>query len=354
MNIQELRIEIDKIDNKIIDLLNKRMNFVNQVGEIKKKNNEPVYRPEREKEIIDRLSNNSKGKLNHQAIKSIFQEVFAIARNLESEDKISYLGPEGSFTHQAAENNFGSSSSFISLNSIKAVFESLESEKSKFGIIPLENNQEGIVQETIDMLGSSDLSIVAEMSMSISFVFASKCKSVSEVEKVYSKDIAFKQCKNFIEEYFDESIQLVPVGSTSRAVSTANKTKNSGAICSRIAAVEKGLPILFNKIENSSKNHTRFIVLSKNHSNKKSGNDKTSVLVRLPDGHGVLANFLQEFHNAKINLTKLESRPAREGTDFKYVFYIDFEGHYLDNNFQIILKRYEDNIKILGSYVRLI
>ena len=116
----------------------------------------------------------------------------------------------------------------------------------------------------------------------------------------------------------------------------------------------RGLPILFNKVENSSKNHTRFIVLSKNHSNKKSGNDKTSVLVRLPDGHGVLANFLQEFHNAKINLTKLESRPARKGTDFKYVFYIDFEGHYLDNNFQIILKRYEDNIKILGSYVRLI
>ena len=135
MNIQELRIEIDKIDNKIIDLLNKRMNFVNQVGDIKKKNNEPIYRPEREKEIIDRLSNNSNGKLNHQAIKSIFQEVFAIARNLESEDKISYLGPEGSFTHQAAENNFGSSSSFISLNSIKAVFESLESNKSKFASI---------------------------------------------------------------------------------------------------------------------------------------------------------------------------------------------------------------------------
>ena len=174
MNIQELRIEIDKIDNKIIDLLNKRMNYVNQVGDIKKKNNEPIYRPEREKEIIDRLSNNSNGKLTHQAIKSIFQEVFAVARNLESEDKISYLGPEGSFTHQAAESNFGSFSSFIPLNSIKAVFQSLETNKSKFGIIPLENNQEGIVQETIDMLGSSDLSIVAEMSMSISFVFASK------------------------------------------------------------------------------------------------------------------------------------------------------------------------------------
>ncbi len=354
MNIQELRIEIDKIDNKIIDLLNKRMDFVNQVGNIKKKKNEPIYRPEREKEIIERLSNNSNGKLTHQAIKSIFQEVFAIARNLESEDKISYLGPEGSFTHQAAENNFGSFSSFIPLNSIKAVFDSLETNKSKFGIIPLENNQEGIVQETIDMLGLSNLSIVAEMSMSISFVFASKSKNITQVEKIYSKDIAFKQCKNFIEEYFDESIQLVPVGSTSRAVSTANSVKNSGAICSRIAAVEKGLPILFDKVEDSSKNHTRFIVLSKNHSNKKSGNDKTSVLVRLPDGHGVLANFLQEFHNAKINLTKLESRPARKGTDFKYVFYIDFEGHYLDNNFQIILKRYEDNIKILGSYVRLI
>ena len=354
MNIEELRSEIDKIDNKIIHFLNKRMNFVNEVSGIKKKNQEPIYRPEREKAIITRLSESSKGKLTSQGIKSIFQEVFAVARNLESNDKISYLGPEGSFTHQAAESNFGSFSSYIALNSIKAVFESLETNKSKFGVIPLENNQEGIVQETIDFLGSSDLSIVAEMSLSISFVFASQEKKIREIAKIYSKDIAFKQCKNFIEEYFEETIQLVPVGSTSRAVAMANKNKKSAAICSRIAAVEKGLPVFYDKIENSSKNHTRFIVLSKNHSNKKSGNDKTSVLVQLPDGHGVLANFLQEFHNAKINLTKLESRPARQGTEFKYVFYIDFEGHYLDNNFQIILKRYEENIKILGSYVRLI
>lgn len=354
MNIKELRSQIDKIDNKILNLLNKRMNFVNEVGDIKKKNREPIYRPEREKEIIFRLSEVSSGKMTPASIQSIFQEIFAVARNLESQEKISYLGPEGSFTHQAAQSNFGSFSSYVALNTIKAVFESLETNKSKFGVIPLENNQEGIVQETIDFLGSSNLSIVAEMSLSISFIFATKSKNIREVEKIYSKDIAFKQCKNFIEEYFDDNIQLVPVGSTSRAVSIAYKTKNSAAICSRTAAVEKGLPILFEKIENSSKNHTRFIVLSNNHSNKKSGNDKTSILVQLPDGHGVLANFLQEFHNAKINLTKLESRPARKGTDFKYVFYVDFEGHYLDNNFQIILKRYEENIKILGSYVRAI
>jgi len=354
MNIEELRNKIDKIDNKILSILNKRMGLVHDVGLIKKKNQEPIYRPEREKEIISKLKQASKGKMDKDAITAIFQEIFAVSRNLESRELISYLGPEGSFTHQAAESNFGSFSSYIPVNSIKAVFESLETKKTKFGVIPLENNQEGIVQETIDLLGSSDLSIVAEMVMSISFTFATKSKNIKEITKIYSKDIAFRQCKDFIEEYFDESIQLVPVGSTSRAVSIAKKTKNAGAICSRIAAVEKGLPILFKNVEDSSDNHTRFIVLSNNHSNKKSGNDKTSILVQLPEGHGVLANFLQEFNHVKINLTKLESRPAKQGTQFKYVFYVDFDGHYLDNSFQIILKRYEENIKILGSYVRVI
>ena len=144
------------------------------------------------------------------------------------------------------------------------------------------------------------------------------------------------------------------MNSTSAAVNYAYKHDGSAAICSRFAAVQKGVPILYDKIEDSKDNHTRFVILSKIQNQVISKQDKTSILVNLPDGHGVLAKFLQEFHDAKINLTKLESRPAKKGTEFKYVFYIDFEGHYLSNNFQIIYKRYKDNIKILGSYPRMI
>ena len=265
-----------------------------------------------------------------------------------------HIGPEGSFTHQAAESNFGSQSEYLPLNSIKAVFDSLNSKKAKYGIIPLENNQEGIVQETVDFLGVSKLKIISELPLSISFSFATRSKDLSKIKSIYSKDIAFKQCKEFIENYFSEEIDCIPVNSTSAAVSYADKKPDSAAICSRFAAVQKGVPILYDRIEDSKDNHTRFVILSLTQNDVVSKKDKTSILVNLSDGHGVLAEFLQEFHDAKINLTKLESRPAKKGTDFKYVFYIDFEGHYLDNNFQIIYKRYEKNIKLLGSYPRMI
>ena len=354
MNIKELRTKIDKIDSDILQLLDERMDFVHEIGLIKSASKESVYRPEREKEIIERLSALSKGKLNPESIKAIFQEIFAAARNIELPERVAYLGPEGSFTHQAAESNFGSQSEYLPLNSIKAVFDSLNSKKAKYGIIPLENNQEGIVQETVDFLGVSKLKIISELHLSISFSFATRSKDLSKIKSIYSKDIAFKQCKEFIENYFSEEIDCIPVNSTSAAVSYADKKPDSAAICSRFAAVQKGVPILYDRIEDSKDNHTRFVVLSLSQNDVISKKDKTSILVNLSDGHGVLAEFLQEFHDAKINLTKLESRPAKKGTDFKYVFYIDFEGHYLDNNFQIIYKRYEKYIKLLGSYPRMI
>lgn len=354
MNIQELRTKIDKIDAEILHLLDDRMEFVHEIGKLKNASNESVYRPEREKEIIERLNAIAKGKLKNESIKAIFQEIFAAARNIELPERISYLGPEGSFTHQAAQSNFGSQAKYLPINSIKSVFESVESKKTKYGIIPLENNQEGIVQETVDLLGLSNLKIISELTLSISFSFATREKEIDNINKIYSKDIAFKQCKNFIDNYFSDKIKCIPVNSTSAAVNYAYKHEGSAAICSRFAAVQKGVPILYDKIEDSKDNHTRFVILSKIQNQVISKQDKTSILVNLPDGHGVLAKFLQEFHDAKINLTKLESRPAKKGTEFKYVFYIDFEGHYLSNNFQIIYKRYKDNIKILGSYPRMI
>ena len=354
MKIEELRTKIDKIDSEILKFLNERMEFVRQIGLIKNESKETVYRPEREKEIIDRLTRLGNDKLNTESIKAIFQEIFAVARNIELPEQISYLGPEGSFTHQAAESNFGSTSKYLPLNSIKSVFESVQSNKVKYGIIPLENNQEGIVQETIDLLGKSNLTIIAELPMSITFSFATRSKEINKIKRIYSKDIALKQCKEFIRNYFGEEVECIPVNSTSAAVSYADKQLDSAAICSRFAAVQKNIPILFEKIEDSTNNHTRFVILSSSVNKVKSKSDKTSILVNLSDGHGVLAEFLQEFHDAKINLTKLESRPAKKGTDFKYVFYIDFQGHCLDGNFQIIYKRYQDNIKLLGSYPRMI
>jgi chorismate mutase/prephenate dehydratase len=221
-------------------------------------------------------------------------------------------------------------------------------------VIPIENNQEGIVQETIDLMGQYDLNIVAELPMAIHFAFATEEEDLKKIKKVYSKDIAFRQCRSFVADHFDDSVELVPVNSTSTAVKMAKEEEGAAAICAHIAAREYSLPILFENIEDSGENFTRFVILGKSFYNEPSGEDKTSIIARLPDEPGALANFLQEFHTAKINLSKVESRPAKEGSKFKYIFFIDFDGHFNDKNVQSVVKNYWHNIKWLGSYVKMV
>jgi chorismate mutase / prephenate dehydratase len=354
VGLEELRKEIDVLDNQLLEILNQRMEVVKRVGELKKTKNAVIYRPEREKSIIDRLTKLNKGPLNRVAIEAIFLEIFAISRNIELPERISFLGPEGSFTHQAAESRFGAMSDYMSLGSIQAVFESVNSGRSRFGVVPIENNQEGVVSETIDFLGTYDLKIVSEIPISISFAFATLSENLNDIKRLYSKDIAFKQCKNFIEDSFvREKIELIPVNSTSQAVDKALEDPQGAALCSHIAAKLKKLPILFDSIEDSADNFTRFLILSKDFINQKSEKDKTTILARTADRPGSLAMLLQDFYDAKINLTKIESRPAKAGKNFKYWFFIDFEGHFEDDNVQTVIKKHEKDIKWLGSYVRL-
>lgn len=354
MGLDELRKEIDRLDNQLLEVLNERMKVVKKVGELKRQKNALIYRPEREKSIIDRLAKINKGPLNKAAIEAIFLEIFAISRNIELPERVAYLGPEGSFTHQAAESRFGAMSEYLPQGTIHSVFESVNSGRCKFGVVPFENNQEGVVNETIDFLGAYDLKIVSELPLSISFAFATFAANLADIKRIYSKDIAFRQCKNFIENSFDrDKIELIPVNSTSQAVEQALKDNNGAAICSRIAAKMKGLPILFESVEDSADNFTRFLIISKDFVNQKSERDKTTILARTADRPGSLAILLQDFYDAHINLTKIESRPAKAGKSFKYWFFIDFEGHFEDENAQKVLKKHEKDIKWLGSYVRL-
>ena len=168
--LDDCRVAIDSIDNEILELLNKRMNVVERVGEIKNNVGGAIYRPEREKAIIERLTTQSKesnGLLNENAIEAIFLEVFAVSRNLELPERIAYLGPEGSFTHQAAESRFGAMSDYLSVGSIHSVFKTVEAGRAKFGVVPIENSRDGVVGETLDLLAKSTIKIVAELYMPI-------------------------------------------------------------------------------------------------------------------------------------------------------------------------------------------
>ena len=354
--LQDCRNEIDTIDNEILILLNKRMKVVEQVGKIKHETGTAIYRPEREKEIIDRLNGLSKeqnGILNKGAIEAVFLEIFAVARNLELPERIAYLGPEGSFTHQAAESRFGGMSEYLSLNSIHAVFSTLESGRAKFGVVPIENSRDGIVGETLDYLAKSSVKIVAELYMPIHMSFATKEEKLEKITKIYSKDKGFGQCREFLLEHGLMNVEHVPVESTATAAILAAKEPHTAAICSHIAAKLYELPTLFENIEDAMDNSTRFVILS-NFKNAISEHDKTSILVRLEDGveAGSLVRFLEDFNNEKINLSKIESRPSKDKSGFGYWFFMDFYGHIDDESVQKAIRKHQDEVTWLGSYVR--
>ena len=354
MDLNKLRKDIDECDEKLIEILNQRMEIVKKVGELKRSTNTVIYRPEREKEIMDRLSDLNRGLLDKSAIEAIFLEIFAISRNIELPERIAFLGPEGSFTHQAAESRFGAMSEYMPLDNIKSVFDAIETGRARYGVVPIENNQEGVVVETIDSLGNTDLKIAAEIPLSIHFAFGTREEHMSNIKRIYSKDIAFKQCKKFIDQSFNGSkIELIPANSTSKAVKVAMEEDGSAAICSHIAAKMYNLPILFDNIEDSENNFTRFLIISKEFKNAPSGVDKTSIMAKTADKPGSLAKLLQDFYDAGINLSKIESRPAKKGKNFKYWFFIDIDGHIDDDNVKALITMHNKDLTWLGSYVKL-
>ncbi len=353
-SLDDLRKKIDDIDNQLIEVLNARMAIIKEVGALKKSNRTAVYRPEREKSIIDRLYKNHRGLLSRTAIEAIFMEIFAISRNFELPELVAYLGPEGSFTHQAAESRFGAMSKYLALDSIQSVFEAVDTERARFGVVPLENNQEGVVSETIDLLGLTDLHITAEIPLPIHFAFATRCENLQDIKKIYSKDIGFMQCKKFLNESFNGSkIEYIPVNSTSKAAKIALREDGSAAMCSHIAARMHRVPIMFDNIEDSTDNFTRFLIISKDIKNQQSENDKTSLLAKTSDKPGSLMMLLQDFYNAGINMSKLESRPAKKGKTFKYYFYIDIDGHIDDEHIARVFEKHKKDIKWLGSYAKM-
>lgn len=355
MDLQQLRERIDTLDDQLLNILNERMELVKSVGDLKRSSKSMIYRPEREKQILDRLEKRNTGLLTRSAIDAIFFEIFAVSRNLELPERISYLGPEGSFTHQAAESRFGGMSEYLVLPTIHSVFESVETGRAKFGVVPIENNQEGIVVETADFLREKGLTIVAEVLLQVHFTFATQSDSLKDIKRIYSKDIAFRQCGKFIGEYLEGlGVELIPVESTSKAARMAASEPDAAAICSSISAHIFGVPILFDNIEDSDQNRTRFLILSKDVLNQKSGDDKTTIIANLPNTNrpGVLYEFLKDFNDRGINLTKIESRPLRGESVFRNWFLVEFLGHVNDPGVQEIMHKYGTHLKWLGSYVR--
>ncbi len=348
--IEKNRKEIDEIDNKLLELFDLRAEKVKKITEIKNKNKKPIFDPSREKKIIDKLTTKKLKYLKREDIELIMNTIFKIYRGLFRPLNIAFLGPEGTFTHQAALKKFGNKCNFISEKAIEDVFKEVEKGSADYGVVPIENSMEGVVSHTVDMFVESNVKITSEILLEIHHYLLSKEKSIKAIKKIFSHPQAFSQCRRWILTNFGD-VEMIEVESTTSAVKKAKKIKNSGAIASEIASYIYKLPILAERIEDFTENITRFLVIGKE-CPEMTGNDKTSIIFSIKDKVGALYNSLYPFKEKGINLTRLESRPSKKKA-WDYIFFVDFIGHKDEEKVKEALMELEKNcvfLKILGSY----
>lgn len=349
-NLQKLRGEIDGIDAALLELLNRRANIVIDIGKLKRSANLKFYSPERERAIIERLIAINKGHFPNNAIKVIFREVISTCLSLEEPLKVAYLGPEGTFTNLAAQRHFGTSAEYIPVQSIKAVFDAVEGGKADYGLVPIENSNEGAINYTLDMFMDYDLKISAEVMLEISHNLLSKSGDKSRVKKIYSHPQAAAQCRIWLEANM-HGIPIFDAASTAKAAELASKEDESSAIASEMAARLYDLHFIERHIEDNKYNFTRFLVISKNYYSK-TGRDKTSIMFSVKDSPGALYEVLLPFKKSKINLTKIESRPSKRRA-WEYIFFVDMEGHIEDKKVRKVVQDIKETclyLKHLGSY----
>lgn len=347
-SISRLREKIDRIDDEIFALLEKRMEYAKNIGTIKILQNSAVRVPEREKSILSRLQQKDAKFLTPYAIQTIYQEIFSVSRSLELSEKTAFLGSIGDFAHQAVELRFGMIDNCMPVDHTSSVFDALKSQRVKYGLIPLEN-QDGIIGESIELLLQNDFKIIAEVFLPMHYYFIGNIKKLQEVEKIYSKECVFNQCEMFLQSYGLAKIKKISVDSFIEAGYLASKERNVAVICPKVVARLCELPILFENIEDSCESK-RFAVIG-DFFGQATGKDKTSIFVLQEKNQSeLLSEILMDFSKHKINITTIASKNI--DTDSKNGFYIDFDGHYNDNKIQKLLQQRQKEIKWLGSYIK--
>jgi chorismate mutase/prephenate dehydratase len=349
-SLKGLRQEIDEIDKALLELLNKRAKIALKIGEIKRAKGLPFYDTVREKNIINNLIKFNKGPLPEEIIKTLFREILSATLALQEAQKVSYLGPEGTFTHLAAIKYFGSFAEFEPLDNIKSIFEHVEKGLSRFGVVPIENSNEGTVTFTLDMFMQYEVKISGEIIIPIFHHLLSLTGKKEKIKKIYSHPHAKAQCREWLSKNLPH-IPLYDVSSTAEAAKQSSLDEEVAAIASEFAATLYGLKFVAKHIEDYKNNYTKFFILSKYFPGK-TGSDKTSIMFSLQHKPGALYNALKPFKDAGINLTKIESRPAKM-RKWEYIFFVDFIGHIEEEKVKETLNEVEKyciQLVHLGSY----
>jgi chorismate mutase/prephenate dehydratase len=351
MSLSEHRQAIDKLDWQIVKLLNERMQHVIEIGRLKKASGQEIYAPHREQAVLKRVSRLNKGPLADEAVRAIFREVMSGALAAEKPMSIAYLGPEATYTHQAALERFGASLNYTALKTIDEVFTHVARRRADFGVVPIENSTEGVVTHTLDMFIDSGLQIVAQIVLPIQHCLVSRARR-DRIRRLYVHPQTLAQCRGWIQKHFANA-EIIETSSNARSAELAAKERNSGAIAGLLAAEKYGLPVLEHDVQDNAGNATRFLVLGRTCS-PPTGRDRTSLMFCIADKVGALHSALAPFRRYQINMTKIESRPSKRKA-WEYFFFVDCDGHLSDRKVARALAQlgeHCDFVKVLGSYPR--
>lgn len=350
LDLERVREEIDDVDRKMLVLLNRRAELSKQVGRLKADVSDSVFKPFREKEVLDKLAAINTGPLPDKHLRSIYREILSSSRRLQRPQKIVYLGPEGTFSFFAGVEFLGHSSDFEPKSVLPEVFKAVDDGEADLGVIPLENSLQGTVGQSLDLFFQYEVFIQAEIYCKISHCLIGSAANLSDVKVVYSHPQALNQCAGWLRANLPKA-NVVPAESTAAAAAHVNTDPSAAAIGHKRLADMLGMNVLAEGVEDMPDNWTRFLIIGPT-PGKEGKHDKTSMLFTVPDKPGSLVNVLNLLAREGINMKKLESRPLR-GEKWKYVFFVDVECDMTSDNYKDFLEELKAacySLRVLGSY----
>jgi len=352
LNISKHRTAIDKLDAHIVRLLNERTRHVLAIGDMKLAAGEEIYAPHREQNVLKRVCQLNRGPMTNDQLRAVYREIMSSALALEKTMTIAYFGPEATFTHQAAIQRFGASLKYSPQKTIADVFIEVSKKSADYGVVPVENSTEGVVTHTLDMFIDSDLKVVSQIVLPISYCLAAGSQSLKkrDLNKLFIHPQALGQCRSWIQKNLPGA-EIIETSSNARSAELATKERSTAAIAGVLAAEKYGLRVLERDIQDNADNATRFLVLGRQCS-PPTGNDRTSLMLSVADKAGALHEAIAAFRRYKINMTKIESRPSKRKA-WEYFFFIDCEGHAQDRKVAKaieLLGQHCNFVKVLGSY----
>jgi len=349
MHIPEHRRAIDRLDAQIVRLLNERTKHVLAIGEIKRRAGQEIYAPHRERAVLSRVCRHNTGPMTNEQMQAVYREIMSAALALEKSMCIAYLGPEATFTHQAAIRRFGASLRYSPQKTITDVFAEVSKGRADYGVVPVENSTEGVVTHTLDMFVDSDLKIVSQIVLPVQHCLLSRWPR-AQIRKLFAHPQSLGQCRGWVQANLPR-VEIIETSSNARSAELAARTRHAAAIAGALAAEKYHLPVLEHDIQDNVANATRFLVLGRQ-SSPPTGHDRTSLMISITDKVGALHSAIAAFRRHRINMTKIESRPNKRKA-WEYFFFIDCDGHVEDRRLARALEQLAAHcnfVKVLGSY----